>query len=475
MTAERTAPGAAAEAPSPPDRSALPGPGARIHLMGVGGAGMRGLALLLAEAGYRVSGCDRSGVPAAPELESRGIALAGEHGPGHVEGAELVIRSAAVPEDHPELAEAERRGIPAMKRARALGAMVNGARLAAISGTHGKTTITAMTAHALREAGRDPTVAVGGKAPGLEGYAAAGTGELAVVEADEFDRSFLELDPHLLVVSSLEPEHVESFPSFAAAEEAYRTLARRAGPRLGVLYCADDEGARRVGEGVEGSVGYGRSPDAAFRLEEGREDPDRHVLVTPDGSVGFTVPVVGAHNRLNAAAALSTAMLLGVDPGELDDALAEFRGVERRLELLYESDALAVLDDYAHHPTEVVASLEAARERYPERTLVAVLQPHLYSRTEAFASQFGRALARADLALVLPIFPSREDPIPGVSADRIVEAAPSDVPVRLAESDEVTVPGELPGRGGPPRVIVFMGAGDVTAMARSLVRRLEAS
>ncbi len=477
MTVEPTASPVSSRAHRPPERSELPGEGARIHMMGIGGAGMRGLAVLLAAEGYRVSGCDRSGKPSAPELEERGVELAGGHGADHVAGAALLIRSSAVPEEHPEVEEARRLEIPVMKRARALGALVNGTRLTAVSGTHGKTTITAMTAHALRGSGREPAVAVGGMAPGIGGYGAAGAGELAVVEADEFDRSFLELDPDLLVVSSLEAEHVDTYGGLASAREAYRALARRAGPRLGVLVCADDEGARSLGEEVGGSVSYGRSVGAAYRLVEGGAAGGEHRLETPEGTVRFTLPLAGRHNRLNAAAALAAVLRLGVAPEELEGALAGFRGVERRLELLHRDDDLAVVDDYAHHPTEVTASLEALRERYPERRLVVVFQPHLYSRTREFTPEFASALARADRALVLPIYPSREDPIPGVTSQGIVEAAPPEAEgrIRAATPEEVADPDRFPADRDRPTVVVFMGAGDVTEMARALVRRLGAS
>lgn len=474
MKADRTM-SRAASLPGPSD---LPEKGASVHLVGVGGAGMRGLALLLAEGGYRTGGCDRAGVPEAPELESRGVTLMGGHGPEHVEGVDLMVRSSAVPEDHPEIQAACRRKISVMKRARALGALVNGTRLVAVSGTHGKTTITAMLAHVLRAAGWSPTVAVGGKTPGLDGYAAAGDGSLSVVEADEYDRSFMELDPDLLVVSSLEPEHLESYGGFAEVEEAYLELARRAALREGVLHCVDEPGARKLGSEVDGSVGYGRGEDADYRLLPPDGPSGRHGLAAPEGELRFSLPVPGAHNRQNAAAALAVALRLGVAPGELSEALADFGGVERRLQLLHEDPDLVVVDDYAHHPSEVVASLEALRDRYPDRALVAVFQPHLYSRTRDFAAEFAGALARADRALVLPIFPSREDPIPGVSAERIVEATPPGAEGRLrrVEADEVVspdAPALEPVEAGESRVVVFMGAGDVTELARSLAGRLE--
>lgn len=494
-----------------PRRSDLPGPGSHVHLMGVGGAGMRGLATLLAGAGYRVSGCDHGPVDRPGDLRERRVEVVGDHDPAHVEGCALLVRSSAVPPAHPEVEAARAAAVPVMSRARALGALVNDRKLVAVSGTHGKTTVTAMTALACAAAGLDPSAAVGGRVPEWDGYARVGGGPISIVEADEYDRSFLELDPSLMVLTSLEPEHVESYGSFEAVEAAYRELADRAAGREGLLYCADDPGARRVGEPLARAADYGFDAEV-YRLErvgdaapdaDGRAAPvagrgadsgsPRFRLTSPESELSFRLAVPGIHNARNAAGALAAALALGASPERLEDALEGFAGVGRRLEAVWSGEDVTIIDDYAHHPTEVAASLSAVRGRHPGRRVVVVFQPHLYSRTRAFAAEFAEALRRADLALVLPIYPAREEPIPGVTADLLLEAA--EQPRRAGRTGTPTVPGtagrerageirkttaeeagdtewivELSREG--PLVVVYMGAGDVTELARAVASEM---
>lgn len=464
-----------------PGPSDLPPSDAHIHLVGIAGAGMRGLGLLLAAAGYRISGCDRSGVDDLSELSARGARLASGHDPAHVQRADLVIHTSAVPADHPELLAAQRNGVPLMKRSLALAALLNERRLAAVAGTHGKTSITALAGLACTAAGLDPTVAVGGRVSPWRGFARVGSGEVAVVEADEYDRSFLDLSPSLVLISSVEAEHLETYGSIESLHLAYRMLGARAEGRDGVLYCADEPGARRIGEMLGGCC-YGFSEDADYRVQvlaaEGSDQLCR--LFAPGGELQFDLELPGLHNAQNAAGALAIALKLsgpagvgarlpGVAPsheaellasGALAQAFSGFHGVDRRLQLLSDEDEVALLDDYAHHPTEVEASLSAVRSAYPNRRLIAVFQPHLYSRTQMFAGEFATALAAADEALVLPVYAAREEPIPGVDAG-LIAGASSDV--RLATDAEAL---ETARSVPPPAAVVFMGAGDVTALAR---------
>jgi UDP-N-acetylmuramate--alanine ligase len=459
----------------------LPAAGAHIHLVGIGGAGMRGLGLLLDAAGYRVSGCDRSGVDDLVELSDRGARLASGHDPAHIEEADLVVHTSAVPAEHPELRAAADLGVPTMKRSRALAALLNERRLAAVAGTHGKTSITALAGLACTAADLDPIVAVGGRVAPWQGYARDGRGEVAVVEADEYDRSFLDLNPSLVLISSVEAEHLDTYGSVESLDVAFRTLAGRAEERDGVLYCADDPGACRIGQ-MFGGLGYGFAADADYRVEvlvtEGSSQLCR--LFAPGGEMQFRLELPGRHNAQNAAAALAIALNLsgpagvgaslpGVAPSHeaellasdaLRQAFSGFHGVDRRLQLLSDQGGVALLDDYAHHPTEVEASLAAVRSAYPNRRLIAVFQPHLFSRTQMFAGEFAAALAAADEAFVLPIYPAREKPIPGVDAGLIAEAADD---VRLATDVEAL---ETARSARRPAAVVFMGAGDVTALAR---------
>ncbi|HKK08478.1 MAG TPA: UDP-N-acetylmuramate--L-alanine ligase [Gemmatimonadota bacterium] len=451
-------------------RSDLPAAGSEVHLVGAAGAGMRALAVLLSGEGFGVSGCDRSGA-AVEEIAARGGRVHAGHDPAHVRGAALLVRSSAVPDDHPELRAARERGIPVWRRARALAALVNDRTLAAVSGTHGKTTITAMTALAAEAAGLDPAAAVGGRVPGWDANARPGSGAVAVVEADEYDRSFLELDPDVAVVSAVEEEHLESYGSLEALEEAYRTFAGRASDRLGVLCCADEPGARSLAREVAGSATYGYAADAGYRVEAlsegGFSGPREARLRGPEASFAFRLSAPGDHNLQNAAAALATALRLGAEPGALEEALAEFTGVARRLERLAGSREVTVVDDYAHHPTEVATALAAARRLAGGARLVAVFQPHLYSRTRRFAAAFGRALAGgADRSLVLPVYGAREAPIRGVDASLVVEGAGGAGTVLPAGREEVLAEvGEALAGPSGPTVFLFMGAGDVTELA----------
>ena len=440
-------------------------------MVGIGGAGMRGLAMLLAEAGYRVSGCDGGGVEGLDELAARGIQLHAGHDPAHTVGSDLVVYSSAVPDESPELTAAREAAVPLLKRARALGALVRGARVIGVAGTHGKTTITALIGLACEAADLDPTVLVGGLTPWWNGFARAGSPNLIVVEADEYDRSFLELDPALAVVSSLEPEHLDTYGTIEALREAYEVFASRAISRDGVVYCWEDTGARALGESLESPLSYGFAPEARYRLkiEASTVETTACRVSWPEGQTRFNLRIPGRHNALNAAAAFASALQLGGDPELIASGLERLEGVARRLETLVVSGRVTVVDDYAHHPTEVAASIAAVRAHHADARLVVVFQPHLFTRTQAFAAAFAEALVSADEALVLPIYPSREPPIEGVTSARIVEHAPD----RLREaSKEEAVERARTAAPEEPTVIVYMGAGDVTRLAHEAAREL---
>lgn len=462
--------GAAAGPTRPAGSADLPAPGAHVHLMGIGGAGMRGLALLLDRAGYLVSGCDRAPGDALGDLADRGIQVDREHAPAHVPGTGLLVRSSAVPEDQAEVAAADAADIPVMRRARALGALLNGETLVGVAGTHGKTTITAMAGHAAVAAGLDPLVLVGGRVDAWNGFTRLGDGP-AIVEADEFDRSFLELQPTLAVVSSLEPEHFDTYGDWATLHSAFEEFAGRARQGGGLIYCHDDEGARGLAEasgfvGTGNGFGYGFGDGAWCRLDA--RGPRALRLSWPEGDIDLTLRVPGRHNQLNAAAAFITALRLGGDPQAAARGLAEFRGVARRLELIAAWPDLTVFDDYAHHPTEVEASLAALRDAYPEARLKVAFQPHLFTRTRDFADAFARALATADEARVLPIYPAREAPLPGVTSELITGARGAFATPIEPDAAMGLVPPEA---GNGETVLVFMGAGDVTDLAHAAVQR----
>jgi UDP-N-acetylmuramate--alanine ligase len=447
-------------------RHLLPPSGASVFFLGIAGAGMSGLARLFAAEGYAVSGADMEITPETRRLESDGIRLVERDEARRAGESDLVVYTSAAPEDHPVLAAARREGVPVLKRARAMGALLNDRSLVAISGTHGKTTVTAMTARVLESAGLDPLVLVGGRVASWDGNARVGSGP-AIAEADEYDRSFLQLSPSLAVITSVEPEHLECYDGPEDLFASFRAFASRASERMGVLACAEAPGVRAVVEGLPGVLTYGLEPAADFRVKIVDRDGTRQRCRFESGpsSFDFDLATPGDHNAQNAAAALAVGSHLGVPPERLASALSDFRGVDRRLQLVGNRDGRVIVDDYAHHPTEVRVSVAAAREAWPDHRLAVVFQPHLYSRTRSMAADFASALAGADEARVLPIYPAREAPIPGVTSRLVTDAAGGSA--RPLSVDEV--PDWVDGLERPA-VVIFMGAGDVTRLAHAVAR-----
>lgn len=439
-----------------PGRSDLPSAGHAVFLLGIAGAGMQALALALDAEGYDVSGSDRD-QESARTLEKHGIRIVPESDTAEILLAGLVVYSSALAEDHPSLRAARSAGTPTLKRARALGALVNDRLLAAVAGTHGKTTVTAMLALATERAGMDPLALIGGRVARWGSNMRPGGGDLAIVEADEYDRSFLELDPDLAIVTSVEAEHLECYGDEEALEAAFVTFAVRA-QRL--LACADDAGAMRIAGSHDHVRSYGFASNATYRVEvvEAGRAGQSCLLYSESETLPFRLAAPGAHNAQNAAGAMAAALWLGAEPTNLADSLEQFSGADRRLQVLYESDKLVVIDDYAHHPTEVHATLEAVGSAWPGRQIIAVFQPHLYSRTRDHAVEFATVLAEADRACVLPIFAARETPISGISRDLIIEARRGIEPI---EPDAVESLVEV----DRPTVLLLMGAGDVTVIA----------
>ncbi len=455
----------------PPDRSVLPPAGEAVYLLGIAGAGMSGLAFLLASEGYRVSGSDLQITPEARRLEAKGVRLVAVDDIRPAAEAGLVVHTSAAPVDHPVLVAARHAGVPIVKRAEAMGALLNGRRLVAISGTHGKTTVTAMTACVAEAGGLDPVVLVGGRVGAWDGNARVGVG-IAIAEADEYDRSFLQLDPSLAVITSVEPEHMECYDGPGHLQAAFREFAGRAERRDGILACAEGPGVPDVVRGLEAVRTYGLDPDADYRVEVIQRRGIRQTcrLRSGDGSFEFELGAAGDHNAQNAGAAMAAGLMLGLEPDTLADALASFTGVDRRLQLLGDRGGRVILDDYAHHPTEVLASVAAVRQAWPGRPTAVVFQPHLYSRTRKMAVEFAAALAEADQAVVLPIYPAREIPIPGVTSTLVVEAS-GGVVGQLIPAD---IPGWVDGLDSDA-VVLFMGAGDVTLLAHAVAEGMEAN
>jgi len=441
-----------------------------LHLMGVGGVGMCGIAEVLLGEGLLVSGCDSADNERTQRLVDLGAVVHLGHDRDHLEGVDAVVMSAAVPDDEPELVTAIERGLPVIRRAEMLAELMRQRRGVAVAGTHGKTTTTALIGHLLTAADADPTVIVGGRAHFLGSHARVGGAPLLVCEADEYDRSFLELAPHVAVITNLEAEHLDCYTDVDELADAFVTFANRASVFGAVVVCADDPGAwdlrtrlrRRV-------VGYGSSPEAEVRLRIVGADTGgtRFEVVRGDRVLGeVCLPLPGSFNALNALAAITVGLELGLAFADLAKGCASFRGVARRFEVRGERDGVIVVDDYAHHPTEVRAVLEATRQAMPGRRVVAVFQPHLYSRTRDFACAFAAELMAAEVAVVLPIYPAREQPIDGVSSRLVVDEA-----VRLGHPKAIEGPPldealrQLEAILQSGDVLLTIGAGDVDRLA----------
>jgi UDP-N-acetylmuramate--alanine ligase len=443
-----------------------------IHFMGVAGAGVGALALIARRRGVAVTGCDPE-PGAAADVEAAGARVYRGHDPAHVHGARAVVYTAAVPPDHAELRAARAAGVPVIRRADALQLAVHGGTVVAIAGTHGKTTTTVMATEALAAAGRHPTGIAGGRVAEWGGNARLGGDELYVVEADEYDRAFLSLRPSVAVVGNVEADHLECYGSLAALEQGFAEFAGHA--RFG-LFGADDGGAKRVAAAVRGEQWLvGLAPDADVRVERVHQEPaaTRADIAFADGQrVELTLRVPGVHNVRNGAMALAAVAALGGDRERAALRLATFTGVGRRFERVGSAGGVTVVDDYAHHPSEVAATLAAARQRFPGQRLVAVFQPHLYTRTQLLGDELGIALAAADRVVVTEIYPAREEPIPGVSGSAVARAASrAGAEVEWAP-DRSALAGIVAGLARPGDVVVTLGAGDITQVARELLELL---
>ncbi len=431
---------------------------------------MSALALAALRRGVPVTGCDND--PSAfADLEAAGAVLHPGHSAEHLHGARAVVVTAAVAADHPELAAARQLGIAVVPRKVALAQLVNAATLVALAGTHGKTTTTVMTTLALEAAGLDPSGLAGGRVDAWGGNARLGGDDLWVVEADEYDQAFLTLEPTVAVINNVEADHLECYGSLAAMEDAFFTFASRA---RRALVGTTDAGSDRVAARLKNNVlRFGLEPSADIRISRAELDVGgtEARLTWPGGnSVQLRLAVPGVHNLRNATAALAVVAELGGDLTAAAAALAEFHGVGRRFERLGEAGGIAFVDDYAHHPTELAATLTAARQAFPEHRLVAVFQPHLYSRTQQHGDAMGEALAAADVAVITDIYRAREQPIEGVSGALVATAARAAGAAQVeyvAPRDQLeSVVAELI---QPGDVLLTLGAGDVTRVGRTLL------
>ncbi|MEO5346018.1 MAG: UDP-N-acetylmuramate--L-alanine ligase [Magnetococcus sp. YQC-9] len=398
----------------------------KLHFVGIGGIGMSGIAEVLLNLGYQVSGSDMAENASVQRLKGLGADIRIGHAAEHVRSADVVVRSSAITTDNPEISEAKRLRIPVARRAEILAELMRMKYGIAIAGTHGKTTTTSMTATLLGEAGMDPTVVNGGVVKAFGSNARLGTGDFLVTEADESDGTFLKLFPTIAVVTNMDPEHMEFYQSFEAVKQAYFSFVEKI-PFYGLaVLCHDHPQVAALVSRLEEKriITYGLGDGADLqavniRREEGRtrftvllKDPDHHDGA-PHPLGELALPVPGHHNVQNALAAVAVAHELDIPWEVIARALDRYKGVRRRFDILQESVERVIIDDYAHHPSEIRATLAAAREAYPNRRLVAIFQPHRYSRVQDLFPEFLTCFTQADLVLVDRIYPAGESPPPG--------------------------------------------------------------
>ena len=462
----------------------------QAHLVGVGGAGMSGIARILADRGFAVSGSDARDSAVLAGLTARGVLTAVGHHASNLQllpgGPTAVVVSTAVRPDNPEVLAARALKIPVVRRADALAALMTGYRGVCVAGTHGKTSTTSMLTVALQQAGLDPSFAIGGELTGSGLGAHHGEGDIFVAEADESDGSFLSFAPHGAVITNLEPDHLDHHGTAEAYTAVFDQFVERIEPGGFLVVCADDPGSAALAARtrLRRVLTYGRAESATVRLVDHRPSGGAVVVLADGREFDLALVVPGDHMLLNAVAALAVGVELGVAPQAMTAGLAAYTGVRRRFELKGEAAGVTVYDDYAHHPTEVDAQIAAARgvlDALPGSSLsgaaagrlVVVFQPHLYSRTASFADAFGRALGGADLAVVLDVYGAREDPLPGVSGELIATAVPSGGAAVLYHPDRASAATFVAGVLLPGDIVITMGAGDVTAIGPELLTLLE--
>lgn len=449
----------------------------RVHFIGIGGAGMSGIAEVLLDYDLEVSGCDLAMSETTERLSRLGVEVLEGHSAEHLENADLVVISSAVSRDNEEVRSAVARNITVVRRAEMLGELMRLKYGIAVAGTHGKTTTTSLVGAVLTEAGLDPTVIVGGRLRVSGTGARLGKSEYLVAEADEYDRSFLRLQPIIAVVTSIDRDHLDTYGDLDTIKKAFLEFVGKV-PFFGqAILCLDDSNIQELLPLLHGQrmLTYGFSPQAdlrALEVETVARGSSFVVHNNGEGDLGqVMLPMHGAHNVRNALAAVAVGLSLGIDFAVVAAALAGFSGVHRRFETHGSWRGAQVIDDYAHHPTEVAATLDAARQAYPQARIFAVFQPHLFSRTRDLAVDFGKALLGANHALVTDIYPSREQPLPGVDATLVVEAA------RLSGHRHVEycadwrqAPQLLRGEVGEGDVVLTLGAGDIYRLAEQLSR-----
>lgn len=444
----------------------------QYHLIGVGGAGMSVIAELLAANGDTVTGSDRQDSAILQHLAELGLSVHPQHDPTQVPAEATVVVSSAIRPNNPELVVARERGQEVIHRSEALCIAAADRRFVAVAGAHGKTTTSVMIAAALSDAGADPGAAIGGPILGIGSGALSGGGDVFVAEADESDGSFLNYRPQVAVVTNIEADHLDHFGSVDAFEQIFFDFASRITPGGTLICCGDDPGAARLARRSRTELTqiqtwtYGRSPDCDIRIVQeslAEAGADATLLGPGQGPTPLSLQVTGEHNVLNAAGAWAVGLALGFDGEEFARCLHSFVGAGRRFELIGQAGGRRVFDDYAHHPTELAAALKMARQVAGEGRIIAVFQPHLYSRTQNFAERFAQVLSTADQVILADIYAAREDPMPGVTsaliAEQLEDLGHPDTYVPGLTVDEVCRRGAA--LAEPGDVLLLIGAGDI--------------
>jgi UDP-N-acetylmuramate--alanine ligase len=445
-----------------------------VHFIGIGGSGLSAIARLMLESGYKVTGSDRALSPFARDLEALGVTIWLNHAPEHVRGADWVVRSSAVADDNPEVQAALQAGIPVYKRADFLGRLMQDKTGIAIAGTHGKTTTTGMMAFVLSQLAQDPSFIVGGTINNLGVNARAGSGNTFVIEADEYDRMFLGLKPTYAVVTNVEHDHPDCYPTAQDFTQAFEQFAALVPAGGALIACADDPGARTLAQHAAANgtkiVLYSTVGDRvagtdwvlAQQLNPNNMGGFSFTASVNGQAILVALSVPGIHNVRNALAVLAVISLLGLPLEAAAQALGQFSGTGRRFEVLGEPRGITIVDDYAHHPTEIRATLAGARARYPHRRIWAIWQPHTYSRTQTLFNEFASAFGDADVVVVSEVYAARE-PKQDFSAAQVVQAMNHPNAHFVANLPQITA--FVLDRVQPGDVILTLSAGDATEVS----------
>ena len=449
-----------------------------LHFIGIGGIGMSGIAEILLSMGHRVTGSDRQKTDITAYLEKKGAIVYEGHHQKHVGYVDFIVYSSAVSVENPEMQEAARRGIPLIRRADMLGQLMNRYYGIGVAGTHGKTTTTSMLGDILIAAKKDPTLIIGGRIKSLMTNARLGKGQILLAEADEYDRSFLALNPRLSIMTSLESDHLDIYDGLEDIKQTFVQFAHRL-PFDGVLFInKDDKNLMEILPLIKRTViTFGLGNEVVIQAKNLRFDQMKSSFeVWREGNLKgeITLQVPGRHNVYNALAALSVALQLDIEFSAICQALERFNGVERRFDIKVQKNDIMIVDDYAHHPTEVEATLRAVKSAWPRHRLIAVFQPHLYSRTRDFYKEFARSLQIADLPVVTGIYPAREEPIEGISGKMI-----TDVLLELGKTNALYIEDkydlsdrlwDILKKGD---IVLTLGAGNIVEVAEQLAKRLD--